>query len=85
VQEVSVDVDRNPLRAARTAVCRNADRLDVNIRPNGLHHNRRRRLACPLVGPAAAAPASIGLDPGASELLPVEVIDEEVCGRVETD
>jgi hypothetical protein len=39
------------------------------------------------VGPllAAAEPAAVGLDPGAPELFAVEVVDEEVGGRVEAD
>ena len=44
VQEVAVGVHRDPVRAARAAVGRDANRLHVDLRPHGLQHDRRRSL-----------------------------------------
>ena len=51
---------------------------------NGLHHDGGCRCIHFRLLTAAAEPASVGLHPGSTKFFPVEIVDQDVCGRVNT-
>ena len=61
-----------------------ANHLYRTFRFNGLHPDGGCRCLCFQLLAAAAEPASVGLHPGSTKFFPVEIVDQDVCGRVNT-